>query len=128
MARKILIVDDSPISRKMLKSCMPKDEEHEYHEAGDGLAGLEKFREIEPDITFLDLTMPVMDGVQALEEMKKHTSDAVIIVATADIQVKSIEKVMGLGAFLVLKKPPTKESVKDALAKVDELRGKRHGS
>lgn len=128
MARKILIVDDSPISRKMLKSCIPKDDEPEFHEAGDGLAGLEKFREIDPDITFLDLTMPVMDGAQALEEMKKHNPDAVIIVATADIQVKSIEKVMGLGAFLVLKKPPTKESVKDALLKVDEFKEKQHGN
>jgi two-component system chemotaxis response regulator CheY len=128
MARKILIVDDSPISRKMLKSCIPKDDEPEFHEAGDGLAGLEKFREIQPDITFLDLTMPVMDGVQALEEMKKHNPDAVIIVATADIQVKSIEKVMGLGAFLVLKKPPTKESVLDALTKVFEFREKQHGN
>ena len=44
-----------------------------------GLAGLEKFREIGPDITFLDLTMPVMDGAQALEEMKKQNPDAVII-------------------------------------------------
>jgi len=128
MARKILIVDDSPISRKMLKSCIPKDDEPEFYEAGDGLAGLERFREIEPDITFLDLTMPVMDGVQALEEMKKHNAGAVIIVATADIQVKSIEKVMGLGAFLVLKKPPTKESVKDALLKADEFREKQHGN
>lgn len=128
MARKILIVDDSPISRKMLKSCLPKDDDPEIHEAGDGLAGLEKFKEIVPDITFLDLTMPVMDGVQALEEMKKHNPDAVIIVATADIQVKSIERVIGLGAFLVLKKPPTKESVGDALAKADEFLGKHHGN
>lgn len=128
MARKILIVDDSPISRKMLKSCLPKDDDPEIHEAGDGLAGLEKFREIGPDITFLDLTMPVMDGAQALEEMKKHNPDAVIIVATADIQVKSIERVMGLGAFLVLKKPPTRESVGDALAKADEFRGRQYGN
>jgi two-component system chemotaxis response regulator CheY len=128
MAGKILIVDDSPISRKMLRSCLPKDVDPEIHEAGDGLAGLQAFKEIGPDITFLDLTMPVMDGAQALEEMKKHDPDAVVIVATADIQVKSIEKVMGLGAFLVLKKPPTKESVRDALAKVDEFRGSRHGN
>jgi len=128
MGRKFLIVDDSPISRKMLKSCFPKDVEIEFHEAGDGLAGLEKFREIAPDITFLDLTMPVMDGAQALEEMKKHCRDAVIIVATADIQARSIEKVMGLGAFLVLKKPPTKDTVRQALQKVDEFRVAQNGN
>jgi len=127
MAMKILLVDDSPISRKMLKSCFPKDATFEFHEAGDGLDGCEKFREIGPDITFLDLTMPVMDGVQALEHMKKHCRDAVIIVATADIQAGSIEKVMGLGAFMVLKKPPTKESVRSALLKVGEYREAHHG-
>src|SRR6266496_2626581 len=113
MSKKILIVDDSPISRKMLKSCIPKDQGYEFFEAGDGLAGLEVFKEICPHITFMDLTMPVMDGVQALEEIKKLDKDAVVIVCTADIQVKSIEKVMGLGALLVVKKPPTKESVGD---------------
>jgi len=118
MNRKILIVDDSPISRKMLKSCFPKDEDFEIFEAGDGLAGLGAFQEIRPDITFLDLTMPVMDGVQALEEMKKVDPGALIIVSTADVQVKSIEKVMGLGAYTVLKKPPTKDSVQDVLRRV----------
>jgi two-component system chemotaxis response regulator CheY len=128
MAKKILIVDDSPISRKMLKSCIPAESVNEFLEAGDGLAGLNVFKESLPDVTFLDLTMPVMDGVQALEEMKKHNPDAVVIVATADIQVKSIEKVMGLGAFHVLKKPPTKESVREILQKVDEYRGPDHGN
>jgi two-component system chemotaxis response regulator CheY len=128
MAKKILIVDDSPISRKMLKSCIPAESVKEFLEAGDGLAGLNVFKESLPDVTFLDLTMPVMDGVQALEEMKKHNPDAVVIVATADIQVKSIEKVMGLGAFHVLKKPPTKESVREILQKVDEYRGPDHGN
>jgi len=127
MAKKILIVDDSPISRKMLKSCIPAECIKEIQEAGDGLAGLNVFKEFLPDVTFLDLTMPVMDGVQALEEMKKHDPEAVIIVATADVQVKSIEKVMGLGAFHVLKKPPTKDSVREILQKVDEHRGTEHG-
>ncbi|MDD2318537.1 MAG: response regulator [Geobacteraceae bacterium] len=122
MAKKFLLVDDSPISRKMLKSCIPVEGVAEFLEAGDGLKGLNVFKEASPDITFLDLTMPVMDGVQALEEMKKHDPDAVIIVATADIQAKSIEKVMALGAFHVLKKPPTKDSVREILQKVDEYR------
>jgi len=121
MSMKILIVDDSPISRKMLKSCIPKDSGYEFFEAGDGLAGLEAFKDVCPHITFMDLTMPVMDGAQALEEIKKLDKDAVVIVSTADIQVKSIEKVMALGALLVVKKPPTKESVKDALTKAFEI-------
>jgi two-component system, chemotaxis family, chemotaxis protein CheY len=120
MISKILIVDDSPISRKMLKSCIPKDREYTYYEAGDGLAGLELYKEIHPDITFMDLTMPVMDGATALNEILKFDKDAVVIVSTADVQVKSLTKVMDLGAFLVVKKPPSKESVQNALSKAED--------
>jgi len=127
MIKKILIVDDSPISRKMLKSCIPKDGGFEYFEAGDGLEGLETFKEIRPDITFLDLTMPVMDGVQALDEMKKFDMNSIIIVATADVQVKSLERVIQLGAFHVLKKPPTKDGVQDILRKAADHKGQVNG-
>lgn len=119
MSKKILIVDDSPISRKMLKSCFPKENVYEFHEAGDGLAGLELFKQIGPDITFMDLTMPVMDGTTALAEIKKVDPRATVIVATADVQIKSVTRVMDLGALMVLKKPPSKESVRDALAQAE---------
>jgi two-component system, chemotaxis family, chemotaxis protein CheY len=125
MGRKILIIDDSPISRKMLKSCFPAGNDFEFHEAGDGLQGFYRHQEICPDITFLDLTMPVMDGATCLAEVLKASPDAVIIISTADIQTRSIEQVMELGALMVLKKPPTKENVSIALATAEErLMGK----
>ncbi len=120
MARKLLIVDDSPIARKILKSTLPKDDDFETHEASNGLEGLNKFKEISPDITFMDLTMPVMDGVEALEEIMKIDQEAVVIVSTADIQPKSIGKVIELGALTVIRKPPKKEKVKEALLKAYE--------
>jgi len=119
MARKILIVDDSPISRKMLKSCFPKEQSFDYFEAGDGLAGYELYKEVRPDITFMDLTMPVMDGATSIDEIRKFDPKALIIVSTADVQIKSLTRVMELGAFMVLKKPPSKESVLDALTQSD---------
>ena len=120
MVNKILIVDDSPISRRMLKSCIPKDRGYEFSEAGDGLAGVEMFKQFRPDITFMDLTMPVMDGATATEEIIKFDPQARIIVCTADVQVKSLCRVLSLGALLVVKKPPTKETVADALSKAEE--------
>ena len=120
MINVILIVDDSPISRKMLKSCIPKDQGYLFHEAGDGLAGLEMYKKTQPDVTFMDLTMPVMDGATALSEIKKYDKHALVIVVTADVQVKSIEKVTELGAFLVVKKPPSKENIQVALSKAEE--------
>jgi two-component system, chemotaxis family, chemotaxis protein CheY len=128
MITKVLVVDDSPISRKMLKSCFPKDVDFEFVEAGDGLSGLNAFIEHGPDITFLDLTMPVMDGVEALEKIRQHDPVAPVIVATADIQLKSIDKVMGLGALLVLKKPPTKDALLEALAQATAYREQHYGN
>jgi two-component system, chemotaxis family, chemotaxis protein CheY len=119
MIKKILLVDDSPISRKILKSCIPKDRDYEIAEAGDGMAGLESYKQFSPDVTFMDLTMPVMDGTEATEEILKFDPNAVIIVCTADVQVKSLSRVMELGAFMVVRKPPSKETVAEALDKVE---------
>jgi two-component system, chemotaxis family, chemotaxis protein CheY len=119
MIKKVLLVDDSPISRKMMKSCLPKEREFEIFEAGDGLAGLESYKQNAPDVTFMDLTMPVMDGVQSLHEIIKFDKDAVVIVCTADVQVRSLDKVRETGAFHIVKKPPSKESINQALALVE---------
>jgi two-component system chemotaxis response regulator CheY len=116
----VLIVDDSPISRKMLKSCFPKERGFEFHEAGDGLQALEKYKELRPDLVTMDLTMPVMDGVTALVEIKAFDPQATVIVCTADVQDKSLQEVTEKGAFLILPKPPNKASVQEALAKVEE--------
>lgn len=123
MARKVLIVDDSPISRKMLKSCFPKENAYEFYEAGDGLAGFELYKEVKPEITFMDLTMPVMDGATSLAEIRKYDPNALVIVSTADVQIKSITQVMELGAYMVLKKPPSKGSVLDALTQTEARLG-----
>ncbi len=115
MARKLLIVDDSPIARKILKKTLPTEESFEISEASNGLEGLNKFKEERPDITFMDLTMPVMDGMKALEEIKKIDENAVVIVSTADVQPKSIFKVLNLGALDVIRKPPKQEKVKEVM-------------
>jgi two-component system, chemotaxis family, chemotaxis protein CheY len=117
--KKILIVDDSPVSRAIIKKCLPKGHDYDVVEAGDGREGLEKFKEVKPDITFLDLTMPVMDGFEALAEIKKLDSNAVVLVLTADIQQKVVEKVIALGAGTVIPKPPSAESIAAALIKVE---------
>ncbi len=121
MEIKLLIVDDSPIARKILKKSLPKEEGFEMFEATNGLEGLNKFKEISPDITFMDLTMPVMNGLEALEEILKIDKSAMVIVSTADVQPKSISKVMSLGAFDIIKKPPKQEKVKEVMLKAFEI-------
>lgn len=123
---KILIIDDSIVARMSLKSCLPK-EGHEIAEAGDGASGIELFNSFKPDVTFLDLTMPTMDGSQALKEMKQIRPEGVIIVLTADIQKRTIDMVNDLGAYRVLKKPPQKTEVSETLNEVLASAGASHG-
>ncbi|MGD0278733.1 MAG: response regulator [Smithella sp.] len=125
MIKKILIVDDSLISVKIMKSCIPKDKDYELFDAPDGQSGLEKYKEIKPDLTFMDLTMPVMDGFQALEEILKFDQKAIVIICTADVQIKAIAKAHDLGAFSVVKKPPAKESIAAAIKEADNALAER---
>jgi two-component system chemotaxis response regulator CheY len=121
MIKKILLVDDSRASRFIIKGCLPKDRGYEISEAADGKAGIEMYMEFKPDITFLDLTMPVMDGYEALGEILKYDSSALVIVLTADIQKKSREKVTSLGAFKIIPKPPSREIMEQALSEIEEM-------
>lgn len=120
MALKILIIDDSPIARKILKSCLPQGLHFELSEAGDGLSGFQQFEAIRPDITFIDLTMPVMSGIEALEKIKALSPEAVVVVASADIQPKTQERIQKLGAYGILRKPPSKETVAAMLLQIKE--------
>ncbi len=120
MIKKILIVDDSPVSIKILKSCIPKDQGYELFDAANGQIGLEMFTQIKPELTFMDLTMPVMNGFEALQEIMKLDQRAMVIIATADVQVKAIARAHDLGAFSVVKKPPTKVNIAAAISEAEE--------
>jgi len=124
---KILIVDDSMVARMSVKSCIPKDQGHEIFEAVDGKSALEMFRKLLPDVTFLDLTMPDINGIVVLDELKKEFPVSLFIVLSADIQKQTQERVRELGAFAMVKKPPLKEIVQAELAKALAMLEGLHG-
>ena len=116
MAR-IMIIDDSLVARMSLKACIPKDGGHEIKEGNDGSVAIDLYQTFKPDVTFMDLTMPGVDGMAALAEIRRLDPTARVIILTADIQTRTIERVMELGAFGLLKKPPVKEAVQTELTK-----------
>lgn len=118
---KILVVDDSKAARMLIKSLIRDfDDTIEIVEAGNGQEATEMHRKENPDLTFLDLTMPVMDGFEALKIIKERNTGATVIVLTADIQKKSVERCRDLGAYEVLKKLPKKESIAEILSKIQD--------
>jgi len=125
MIKKILIVDDSPISIKIIKSCIPTDKGYELFDASNGQIAVEKYKELKPDLTFMDLTMPVMNGFDSLAEILKFDQRALVIILTADVQIKAVAKAHDLGAFSVVKKPPAKESIATAIKEADNALAQR---
>jgi CheY-like chemotaxis protein len=120
---KILVTDDSKMARKMVIKTLTDllQDSVEIHEAQNGLEALELYKEILPKITFLDLTMPVMDGFEALEKIKEFDIDAKVVIISADIQKLSMEKALQLGAFNFVKKPIDATKMQQILEKINKL-------
>ncbi|MCR4686420.1 MAG: response regulator [Lachnospiraceae bacterium] len=102
---KILIVDDSRTSRKILRNILEEAGNEVVAEGVDGADGVEKFKEFKPDITTLDITMPVMDGLEALKNIKAIDSNAKIIMITAAGQQNKMLDAIKHGASEFVTKP-----------------------
>ncbi len=108
---KILIVDDSRTSRRVLKNILTKDGHEVVGEAGNGQEGYEKFIELDPDIVTLDITMPVLDGLTTLDRIMKLNSDATVIMVTAAGQKEKMVEAIKLGATEFIQKPFEPEQI-----------------
>lgn len=71
MANRILIVDDAAFMRMMIRDILVKNGFEVVGEAQDGSQAIEKFKELRPDLITMDITMPEMDGIAALKEIKR---------------------------------------------------------
>ncbi|MDQ7048977.1 MAG: response regulator [Enterobacterales bacterium] len=115
MTMKLLICDDSNMARKQLARCLPDDWQVEVLFAEDGQHGLEQIHQHSPDLMFLDLNMPILDGYETLEEISVQKLDIPVIVVSGDIQPTAQEKVLSLGAMDFIKKPIDRDILKQIL-------------
>ena len=115
MAVSVLVVDDSPIARKMLIKALPPDWDIEITQASNGIEALAAYRAGRVDVMFLDLTMPDMHGYQVLETLRKEDLNCLVIVVSADVQEKAQERVLAMGAIAFIRKPITAEGLRDVL-------------
>lgn len=117
---KILIVDDSKLARLGLMKFMKSfRDSFEIIEADNGLKAVNLFEMQSPELIFMDLTMPVMDGYKAIDKIISLNKDAYIIAVSADIQKIAKEKVLKSGVKSFLNKPVQEEDIHKILQTFD---------
>ncbi|HUX46977.1 MAG TPA: response regulator, partial [Desulfosporosinus sp.] len=79
MSATIMIVDDAAFMRMMLKDILTKNGFTVVGEAENGAVAVDKYVELQPNLTIMDITMPEMDGLQAVKEIRKRDSKARVI-------------------------------------------------
>lgn len=119
MAR-ILIVDDSRTSRKVLGGMLKAAGHEVIGEAKDGEQGAQMYSELKPDITTLDITMPVLDGIGALKKIRESDPDAKCIMITAAGQKSKMVEAVKYGASEFITKPFDQDQLADVIKRVEE--------
>lgn len=118
MAKNILIVDDAAFMRMMIKDILTKNGYNVVGEAENGAKAFEKYNELKPDLVLMDITMPEVDGIAALKNIKSADPNALIIMCSAmGQQAMVIEAIQG-GAKDFIVKPFQPDRVLEAVKKV----------
>ncbi|MGN0385904.1 MAG: response regulator [Lachnospiraceae bacterium] len=115
---KILLVDDSKMSRKMLRTILEGAGHEIVGEAGNGVEGLEMYKTLKPDAVTMDITMPEMDGIECLKAIKGFDADAKVIMVTAAGQSSKLVEALKLGATEFICKPYEPEQILSAVKEV----------
>lgn len=118
MTNGILIVDDASFMRMMIKDILTKSGFIVLGEAENGLKAVEKYKELTPELVIMDITMPEMDGIQAVKEIKKINSDAKIVMCSAMGQQAMVIEAIQAGAKDFIVKPFQADRVVEAVKKV----------
>ncbi|KSU62524.1 two-component system response regulator [[Bacillus] enclensis] len=117
MANKILIVDDAAFMRMMIKDILTKNGFEVVGEAADGAQAVEKYKEVQPDLVTMDITMPEKDGIAALKDIKAMDPGAKIIMCSAMGQQAMVIDAIQAGAKDFIVKPFQADRVIEAIQK-----------
>lgn len=118
MAKNILICDDAAFMRMMIKDILTKNGYNVAGEAENGAKAVEKYNELKPDLVLMDITMPEMDGIQALKNIKASDAGAQVIMCSAMGQQAMVIESIQAGAKDFIVKPFQAERVLEAVKKV----------
>lgn len=116
--KRVLIVDDAAIIRRILKSIFLKNGITVAGEAADGQEAVDLYRELQPDVVTMDITMPVMDGLKATETILGEFPQARIIMVSSVGQEQVIKEAISLGALDFIVKPLKEEQLINTVRRV----------
>jgi two-component system chemotaxis response regulator CheY len=116
MAR-VLVVDDAAFMRKMVSDTLTKGGHEVVGEAGNGVEAVDRYQQLQPDLTTLDITMPEKDGIAALQEIIALDPAARVIMCSALGQESKVLESIKLGARDFVVKPFQADRVLDAVGK-----------
>jgi two-component system chemotaxis response regulator CheY len=117
MSKQILVVDDAAFMRMMIKDILTKNGYEVVAEAADGLQAIEQYKEHKPDLVTMDITMPEMDGIHSLKEIKKVNPNAKVIMCSAMGQQAMVIDAIQAGAKDFIVKPFQADRVIEAISK-----------
>lgn len=118
MSNGILIVDDAAFMRMMIKDVLTKNGFQVIGEAENGAKAIEKYKELQPSLTIMDITMPEVDGIQAVKEIRKIDPNAKILMCSAMGQQAMVIEAIQAGAKDFIVKPFQADRVIEAVKKV----------
>lgn len=118
MAKRILITDDALFMRVTLKKILTENGFEVVGEAQNGQEAVNLYQQLKPDVVTMDITMPEMDGLQALKAIKAIDPNASIVMCTAMGQKNMVVEAIQAGAKDFIVKPFQPERVLEAMAKV----------
>lgn len=118
MGKNILICDDAAFMRMMIKDILSKNGYNVVGEAENGLVAVDKYTETKPDLVLMDITMPEMDGINALKKIKEKDPNASVIMCSAMGQQAMVIESIQAGARDFIVKPFQPDRVLEAVKKV----------
>lgn len=118
MAKRILVCDDAAFMRMMIKDILTKNGYEVAGEAENGAIAVEKYKETKPDLALMDITMPEMDGIEALKKIKELDSGAKVVMCSAMGQQAMVIEAIQSGAKDFIVKPFQADRVLEAVKKV----------
>jgi two-component system chemotaxis response regulator CheY len=117
MATRVLIVDDAAFMRMMLRDILAKNGFEVAGEAENGKVAVQMYNELKPDVVTMDITMPEMDGIAAVKEIKANDPAAKVVMVSAMGQQAMVIEAIRSGAADFIVKPFQPDRVLEALGK-----------